>query len=225
MSNIFFVTATYSVLFLVLFTLGEFLYHVVKAKGELTRKFVHIFGGLISLSFPLFLENHWQVLFLTVSFVTILTLSLLLDLLPSINDVKRITHGSIIFPLVIYLCYFCSHLSGEDMYFYLPIVVLAIGDPIANILGKSFPVLPYTNFGFTKTVSGSLGFFVTAFICSYLILEHLQYWTLVQNCKLAVMIAVVTTVIESFSHKGYDNLTIPVSTILVIMVFNNFIFA
>lgn len=224
MISIIYFTLVYSLIFLILFTLGEFLYHVAKVKGEFTRKFVHMFGGVISLSFPLFLDNHWQVLFLTISFVIILVFSLLLNLLPSINNVKRVTYGSIIFPMVIYLCYLSYHLTGDLIYFYIPIIVLAFGDPMANIIGKSFPILPYTTFSFTKTISGSLSFFFTALVCSYWILEYLHHWTMEQNCILAFAVSTTTTLTESVSHRGYDNLTIPTSAIIVIAVFNNFIF-
>lgn len=224
MISIIYSTIIYSLVFLLLFTLGEFLYHVLKIKGEFTRKFVHMSSGAISLTFPFFLENHWQVLFLNLSFVTILIFSMLLNLLPSINNVRRITYGTIIFPMVIYLCYFSYHITNDLIYFYPPIIVLAFGDPIASIIGKSFPILPYTNFGYTKTVSGSLGFFFTALISSYIMLEYLHHWTTEQNYILAFAISGITTITESYSHRGYDNLTIPVSTITVIALFNNFIF-
>src|SRR5687768_11493323 len=98
-------TALYAGGFLILFASGELLYHVFKVPVEITRKYVHILTGFICLSFPFVLNTHWSVLILTVSFVLILVTSIKLNMLKSINAVKRTTRGSFLFPLVIYVTF------------------------------------------------------------------------------------------------------------------------
>ena len=78
----------YAGCFLALFGIAEILYHKLKVYVEITRKTVHLGTGLITLSFPLFLETHWSVLILTISFVVILSLSKLYNLVKCIYGIR-----------------------------------------------------------------------------------------------------------------------------------------
>jgi phytol kinase len=216
-------TLIYAVLFLALFAFAEVLYHKFKVRGELTRKLVHFSSGILSMSFPTFLESHYYVLFLTISFLGILILSLKFNFLPSINAVDRTTHGSVIFPLVIYGCFLCSELTHRVEYFYLPTIVLAVGDPMANIFGKWLQWKPYSSFGHTKTWSGSLAFAISAFVVSLFVLCFLSSMNQNQSLILAGLIAFSTASIEAITHKGFDNLTIPAMTLLVLFLFESFV--
>src|ERR1700741_4724092 len=85
--------------FLALFGLAEFIYHTFKVRAELTRKLVHFGTGILTLLFPVMLNNHWLVLFLCGSFALILMVSLKFNLLKSINAIDRKSHGSISYPI------------------------------------------------------------------------------------------------------------------------------
>jgi phytol kinase len=78
-------TAMLAGAFLALFGLAELLYHYLNVKAELTRKLVHAGTGLLTLLFPVMLNNHWLVLLLCSAFAVILLLSLRFNLLRSIN--------------------------------------------------------------------------------------------------------------------------------------------
>src|SRR3546814_15775711 len=56
-----------------------------------------------------------------------------------------------------------SDVCSSDLY-YLPIMVLAISDPLAALSGKKWPWRPYRIAGATKTILGSLVFFMSAFL-------------------------------------------------------------
>ena len=92
--------------FLVLFASAEWMYHIKKVRVEMTRKYVHLMTGLLTMFFPPMIGNHWLVLFLCGSFLVILLVSLQFNLLPSINAVKRKTQGSLLYPVIVYCCYF-----------------------------------------------------------------------------------------------------------------------
>ena len=107
--------------FILLFVVSELLYHKANVKPENTRKFVHVSGGLISLLFPQLLHNHWYVLLLCSLFIVILYVTKQFGLLPSINRVNRVTRGSLLFPLAVYMCYLAFDFSGHDFkFFYIP---------------------------------------------------------------------------------------------------------
>ena len=122
--------------FLALFGLAEFLYHKQKVKAEITRKIVHVGTGLLTLLFPIFLHDQWQVLFLCTAFLLILLASLQFKLLPSINSIDRVSHGSILYPVAVYGCYLAYSYADKGLFFfYLPILTLAICDPLAALIG------------------------------------------------------------------------------------------
>ncbi|OYU96506.1 MAG: phosphatidate cytidylyltransferase [Bacteroidetes bacterium B1(2017)] len=206
--------------YLALFGLAEFLYHILKVRAEITRKLVHVGSGLISMSFPILLDNHWLVLLLGASFTLIIAVSLKFELLKSINKVKRVTHGSILYPLSIYLCYlffdgYASHFSlRTEAYFlyYLPLGILAISDPIAALAGKTFPFGKYKSGIEYKTFFGSGMFFLSAFLISIVLLPSFGSNQMLH----ALLIALAAACAEAFSKKGWDNIFIPLSAIIVL---------
>ncbi len=220
-----FPAASFAISFLLLFGSAEWLYHHLKVKAELSRKYVHFTTGLISLLFPCFLSSHWMVLLLCGSFFFLLLASLKWNLLPSINGVDRVTRGSLLYPLVVYACFLLYQQYDLFLFFYIPILILAISDPIAALVGKKWPKFPYSTFGHTKTASGSFGFFSSAFIICMLGLLFSGQTEIATIILIATTVAFASTLAEALSHKGYDNLTIPccVSGLLIFFKAINFI--
>src|SRR5690606_21713832 len=137
--------------YLTLFALGELLYHVLSVKVEITRKLVHAGTGLLALLFPVLLNSHWWALLLCASFAAILICSLRFGFLQSINAIDRRSVGSLVYPIAVYGCYLSYSYQGHQyIYFYLPIMVLAISDPLAALCGKRWPWVPYRIGGATK---------------------------------------------------------------------------
>lgn len=207
--------------YLVLFAWGELLYHFFKVKVEITRKMVHIGTGLLALLFPLLLDNHWWVLLLCASFAMILVISLRYDLLKSINAIDRKSVGSLAYPVAVYGCYlaFINH-DQQYIYYYLPILVLAIADPIAALAGKRWAWGKYQIAGANKTLMGSAMFFCTAvlvILCCYFFL-----YTTPQHIGLFAVgvgiIALLATAAEAISRDGYDNVTIPLSVLIALFL-------
>ena len=192
------------------------MYHKLKLKAELTRKYVHFLTGFLTLLFPFMLNNHWFVLLLCGLFAALLILSKRLKLLPSINNINRESTGSFLYPVVVYSCYFMSDLLESKIYFYIPILVLAIADPFAALCGKKWPRGQYTVFGHSKTLVGSIAFFVCSLI-TVTITFWLNGFILCEISAIAFVLAVSTTIVEAVSHKGYDNLTIPAIALLILM--------
>lgn len=215
--------------FLALFGLAELIYHLFKVRAELTRKLVHFGTGILTLLFPILLDNHWLVLFLCGSFALILILSLKFNLLKSINAIDRKSYGSISYPLAVYLCYLAYDFYRPENYFngkryiifYLPILILAICDPIAALTGKRWQIGKYTLSGESKTFMGSSMFFISAFLLSCFMFLNMNYENSIYQIILAsLVISIITTITEAFSKKGLDNLFIPMSGILSLYIIN-----
>src|SRR5688572_23930019 len=83
---------------LLLIGITEFLYRRFKIPAEVSRKFLHVSGGLICLLLPVFFSSHWWVLMLALLSFLLLLVTYLKDMLHSIHKTKRYSIGSIIFP-------------------------------------------------------------------------------------------------------------------------------
>jgi len=205
--------------FLMLFGFAEFLYHQKKVPAEWTRKIVHIGTGIITLLFPVLLQNHWQVLFLCGSFLVILLLSLQFNLLPSINNIGRFSYGSILYPVVVYGTYLAYAYAGKGLIiFYLPILILAICDPVAALTGRRYPFGGYLIGENKKTISGSLAFFTACILITLTTFYNLPSAPMEAGNYIlfSLLISVTATVSEAIGIRGTDNFTIPASVILTL---------
>lgn len=202
--------------YLALFALGELLYHVFKVKAEITRKFVHAGTGLLALLFPLLLDSHWWVLLLCASFAVILLCSLRFGWLQSINAIDRKSVGSLAYPIAVYGCYLSYRYHGhQHIHYYLPIMVLAISDPLAALCGKKWPWGAYRIAGASKTATGSLIFFISAFLIILLSWRYVYLSGFATGNVLAfALIALLATIAEATSRDGYDNVSIPLTVVL-----------
>lgn len=213
----------YSLLYLLLFGFTDLLYHKLNVQAENTRKIVHICTGLIALSFPVYLKEIWQVALLCSSFLGLMALSERFSWFKSITAIKRKSHGSWSFSLSVLLGFIAYHYLGV-IFFYLPLLVLTLADPMAAIVGKKLDFKPVTIFGQTKTVGGSLAFFVTAILGSFAYCEISRYFLnhdlfSASSYWRLIIIALVATVAEFSSTKGWDNLTVPLSVMATLYLY------
>lgn len=198
--------------FLSLFGVAEILYHYFNAKVEITRKIVHLGTGLLTLLFPLLLDDHRLVLLLCSSFVLILVMSMKYNFLKSVNAIDRKSVGSIAYPVSVYGCYLAfNYFDHQYAYFYIPILILAICDPVAALAGKRWPKGKYKIGSSNKTLMGSSMFFLTAFIV-IVVLSMMEH-NMTRIVMRGLIIALFSTVSEAISGRGYDNITIPVSVL------------
>jgi dolichol kinase len=204
--------------FLFLFGSAEFLLYKANWKPESTRKWVHFGTGILTFLFPVMLSNHGWVLLLCSSFAILLTLSMKFNFLKSINGVDRITWGSLCFPLSVYLCFVAYQMQHNTLYFYLPMLILAVSDPMAALVGKATQWRPYTVFGQIKTLGGSLAFFTTTFILGVIFHVGFNHELFSSKASVILLVALISTLAEAFSTKGWDNVSIPMSVIIAHLI-------
>jgi len=206
-------------LFLSLFGIAELLYYKTKMKGDDTRKVVHIGTGLLCMLFPVMLHSHWFVLSLCASFAVILYLSIKFNLLRSIHAIERVSHGSLLYPLAVYVCFLVyNHFQNNYLYFYIPLLTMAIADPVAAIFGKRWPYGRFHIFRDTKTLTGCSAFFLTSVIITLLLFHFLSpgKYSMGRVFEITIGVAGAATLTEAICVKGLDNLTIPLSVILIL---------
>ncbi len=212
----------YTGLFLAIFGLGEVMYHKLKVKPEITRKFSHFSSGILALSFYIYLTEIASVGILCTSFLALLILSKKYGFLKSINNVDRVTFGSFLFPVSVFGCFVLAHYSSlqqHALFFYLPILTLAICDPLSALIGKKYPYGKYEVGINHKTFMGSGAFLISALLLGYIVSLLLNIDVSVLTIALS---ALLCTFIEGISRNGWDNLTIPTASAFSIWILTLF---
>lgn len=210
--------------FLSLFGITELLHKHYRWKVELTRKIVHAGTGLLVLLFPIMLNHLWSVLLLCSAFALLLSISLRTGYLNSINGIHRKSYGSLLYPLSVFICYaFFSLFNLSYVFFSLPVLILALCDPIAALSGKKLGWLPYSLDTETKTVAGNIGFFVTAFLISTLLIFHFFDAGPYHTMTAALLISIFSTLAEGISTDGKDNLSVPATALIALFICDQFI--
>jgi phytol kinase len=206
-----------------LLVFNEMAYRQLGLKGEITRKFAHFTATLSTITFPYLFTSHWYVLLMACLFLTLLYVSRNRKYLKSIHDIDRVSVGSYLLPLSIYITFLVSELQQNKFLFILPMFVLAICDPVAGILGINFQRYNYQirimRWELKKTWIGSLSFFVSCFIVSLIALYFHRVSFDSETFYIAFIISFVTTLVEMFSWRGTDNLFIPMSVMLLLILF------
>lgn len=217
----------YTLAFLLVIFISELLYRKFGAEPEHTRKFSHISSAVLCLSFPMFFRNHWFVFALACQSFGLLFISRNWKIFKSIDQVDRDTYGSVVFPLSIYLSFFCFDYTGDPAFFYIPMIILAFSDPLAAVSGQKAGWL-HEKFNFSirymkygkenKTYIGSLSFFISAFLCSLILLSWFYRLNPLELAVSAFLISVFSTFAEAWTGKGLDNLSVPVTVIFTLLV-------
>jgi len=208
----------YSVALLGVMLLAEAAYRFLHLPTEWTRKIAHVGAGIVALTYPKYIENHWIVLGLTLSFTLILFISKKQRIFPSIFAVERKSSGELFFVWSTWLLFLLYKTTGNELYFYLPFVIVVFADPAAALVGQSFPIKHYTIKGHQKSLGGSLTFllislFLTIFFFPADHFEDAYFWLF------AIIFALIMTIVESVSFKGVDNISIPLAAIILLNLY------
>jgi dolichol kinase len=196
--------------FLMIIGLGEVIYHFWPARPELSRKSVHFLSGVTALSFPYFIQSSWLVLLLALGFSSLIFLSKKRGILRSLNDVSRKSHGALFFPVAVYVIFLLSH--NQPVLYFVSILIMTVSDTLAALIGEIYGHISYEVEESTKSLEGSVIFFLTTFLCVHLSLLFMTPLDKLNTVLIAVVIAILVTGFEAISFGGSDNLFIPFGT-------------
>jgi len=226
MDSVLIISIIYFVGIVILLIANELYYRYLGVKGEYSRKFAHITATLATLPFPYIIPSHWYILVLALIFFVVLYITQRSTFLNSIHDIRRRSIGSYLLPVAIYITFLISSLFGSKILFILPMLILAICDPVAAIVGMSVKKfnrnIRLGRYTLQKTWLGSAGFLVSSFILTIIAL-YIHFGVLnLKTIYISLMIGVAGTIAELASWRGSDNITIPLSVqfILIFLLFN-----
>lgn len=202
--------------FLSLVGLGEILRGLNLCSQEATRKFVHLTGGVVSLSFAYLFKSHWSIMGLCVAFVTLMVVTKKFSLLPSVHGVKRKSSGDLLHPIAIYLTFSVTNYMERPDFYLISIMVLSVSDALAAIIGVSYGFKVFRVEEEKKSIEGSFIFLLSTFLIVHLGLLLLTHTGRLESVLIALLISVLVTCFEAISLGGADNIIIPFGTLFIL---------
>ncbi len=183
------------------------------------RKFVHIMLGNWWILVLIFFDNVYAASIVPVTFIFINYVSLKRNrddgLLSSLERKNQKSYGIVLYPVAMTILVWLSFYLKEIRIGGLGMIALAYGDGIAALVGKHYRYKPFTVWGNSKSISGSLGMFISTFVVTLLYL-YVTGMVLEQRILLITMaIATVTTVVEVITPFGIDDLSVPLSAVAI----------
>ena len=213
----------YAILYGIILLLGEGMYRYLRFNEAHTRNFSHFSAGLLSLPYPWLFSSHWWVLLLSVQSSAVLLLTRSAGFFPSHHKAANDSLGSPLFFASLYLCYLVFRLTDNTAFFLLPILILTISDMTASLVGRNYGnpsgersrIWPIKG----KTLAGSIAFFLTALIISSFFYHRKMGMNIGSALAMGAGIAFATTIGEAWSVNGFDNLFIPVITLIIMCLY------
>ncbi len=184
-----------------------------------TRKVIHIGVGMLSWALPFLFTEPTLFIVACLGFMVINLLDWRYGLIKSMASSNRANLGTVYFPLaaavVVYIFWDTPPLMVAAL------MPLTWGDGLAPVVGKLYGRRQYRVHNSIRTIEGSIGFFIAGFFFTWLalwVMPGLPIVTPLQAFAPALVIMLVTTLIEAFSIWGLDNLTITAAAILILTV-------
>lgn len=202
----------------IILLIAENLHRFFPTDAELSRKIVHIGTGNVIL-----LAWWWDIPALIGVSAGIISgimavISYKIPILPSINSVERKSFGTFFYALSVTILIGWFWSINQPQYAAIGILIMSWGDGLAGLVGKNFGRHPYQIWGSNKSWEGSLTMCLVSFLVSSSIIlavegNHWQTWIG------SILIAIVATFLESFSKFGIDNLTVPLGSATIALLF------
>jgi len=103
--------------------------------------------------------------------------------------------------------------------YYLPVSLLTFADTMAEVGGSKWGHNSISLFNKQKTLLGSLCFGLTALILSAIFVGVIFKLEVPRPAVLILLVTLTSTVAEMITLKGYDNLSVPLSALLILKLF------
>jgi len=188
---------------------------------EWQRKTLHLALGLTALSFPWLFAAIWPVWVICSMGALILVA---LRVVPSLrrrlgctlHDIQRESTGELLFALTIALFFALSH--ERVVAYVVPLAILTVADSAAALVGTHWGRHHFAIPDGRKSWEGVAAFAGTALLITVGGLAWLTALPWPMLLVVAVAVAVMTTLVEAIAWHGHDNLLIPLTAYLALMV-------
>lgn len=211
-SNVFWLFFSFSYI-AILACVGFVLYRYLHFKSESVRKFIHILTSNWIFIVLYKMDDPTLMLLGPLAFVFINSAFVYLGLgkYLGMDDRKR-DNGLIYYPFSVFLLVFLytkGIIHKENVV--IGVLVMGWGDGLAAVVGTYFGRHRYKIYSrYKKSVEGTLTMFVVSIIVLLVFSSVAWYWI--------ILVAIFSTMLENLTPLGFDNITVPILTALVLEV-------
>ena len=192
---------------------GEYFWRHKILRGEYLRKFIHILSAGFIAFWP------WLISWKTIEIIGVAMLAVVLlnhrhKTFHMDGDIRRQTYGGMLFAVAVILC---AALTNQPVFFAIAILHLGLADGFAAVAGEYYKKLRYKVFGYRKSVYGSMVFWLVSLcILSFGLLFVNDSIPFNHYALTLFALPPTLTLLENISIAGFDNLTVPVTVVLVL---------
>ncbi|MBI4346150.1 MAG: hypothetical protein HY553_04805 [Elusimicrobia bacterium] len=209
--------AAYAMLF-TLTALGR----TTRIRPEWVRNLAHACTSLLALTYPAVLKEGWAVV--AMCGVILAHVLAIREWRPAkdhfgviLGGLEATSWGDIFLPVAIAATFFLA--QGDWILFSVPVLILALADPVAAVVGNRFGKLRYPTLEGTKSFEGSGAFFAVAFCSAFAMLAAFSETSLPVAASISAALGLAATLVECVTWRGIDNLTVPIASCLVLQAF------
>ena len=193
-----------------------------KRSKEASRKFIHIMLGNWWIIAMYFFTNVWVAIIGPLTFVVINYLSYKKNLIKVMERDEQDGLGTVYYAIaLLILAIVCFGIFKQPALGLVPTLVMAYGDGLAAVIGKKIKSKKYKLGETKKSFAGSLTMFVisTLLIGTHLWFMHSSiFWQSTHWPVITCLAGFAITALEAVSGKGWDNITVPVSTLALLIL-------
>ena len=193
-----------------------------KRGKEASRKFIHIMLGNWWIIAMYFFTNIWFAIFVPATFVVINYLSYKKDIIKVMERDEQDGLGTVYYAIALLVLAIISFgIFKNPALGLVPTLVMAYGDGLAAVIGKKIKSKKYKLGETKKSFAGSLTMFI---ISTLLIGAYIAYnlgptfWLGSHWPVVACLAGFAITALEAISGKGWDNITVPVGTLALLIL-------
>lgn len=193
-----------------------------KRGKEASRKFIHIMLGNWWIIAMYFFTNVWFAAFGPMTFVIINYLSYKKNLIKVMERDEQNGLGTVYYAVALLILAIVSFgIFKKPSLGLVPTLVMAYGDGLAAIIGKKIRSKKYKLSDTKKSFAGSATMFIisTLLIGGYLAFNYgTTFWMGTHWPVVSILAGFAVTALEAVSGKGWDNITVPIATLALLIL-------
>ena len=196
--------------------MSEYLRRRQILRNEEARKAVHFLHALGIALWAYFLPSYWPIIVVECIALAIVLIEKHFDVLPGMRAVERLSYGEVLFMVGVIIL---ALLDPAYSHFVIVMLHLGIADAIAAVVGKRLKSPTYTVQGHLKSIAGSSACYAASLMIFMAYLWYSAQLT-TGNIVIVAVAAGVITLVENTSLFGSDNLTMPLTAYILVLLAN-----
>ena len=190
-----------------------------KRGEEASRKFIHIMLGNWWFIAMYFFTNVWFAIFVPITFVIINYVSYKQDLIKVMERKNQDGLGTVYYAVSLFILAIVSFgIYQKPILGLIPNLIMAYGDGFAAVVGKCIKSKTYKVGETKKSIAGSITMFMISLIFITIFLTTRYTFELWQIVLIGIVMSGIVTIIEAISVKGIDNISVPVSMLVMLLM-------